>query len=143
MTSNLNCTPKSSSTLISISDKYALNKDVIIEGQNYIILPNIIAYLLISIYGIDIVLKTKRKHLFNICQDDENCSYCTNLWSISNPNSFNVISMYRTFQEYYLKTEEVVKSKETIQKTSSDSSSSSGDVITKYEKRFLFRFFSC
>ena len=143
--SKLNCTPMSSSTLIAISNKFTLDKERINEGDDYIIMPNIIAYLLISIYGIDVILKTKRKHLFNNCQNDENCSYCSDLWSKANTlNRINVINLYRAFQESYLKSEEDQKLKEiTLKSSSESSSSSSSDITTKYEKRFLFRFFSC
>ncbi len=109
------------------------------EGNDFIVLPQNLALLLISIYGTDHILKTSKKHVLSNCDESETCLRCNSLWS--NSNEKNIIEIYKGFQDYDMKYEEI-KSR-SVKEHSSISNSNEKDNQKESRRGCLFNIFFC
>lgn len=62
------------------------------EGVDFIVLSDSIAYHLYNNYGVDFILKSRKKHVFDCCSNDENCPICLENWM--NKEKFSIIDLY-------------------------------------------------
>lgn len=67
------------------------------EGIDFIVLPDSIAYLLYNNYGVDIILKSRKKHVFDLCTDEENCPFCIDNWN--NKEKYSLITLFTEFKD--------------------------------------------
>lgn len=128
-----------------IKGKFTINENLK-EGIDFVVFPDIVAYLLFNTYGVDLILKSRRKHVFQDCQN-ENCKVCYDNWN--NKCKFSLVSMCKDMKDRLNFYEDELKKKN--QKTTNKQNSytwgfsqdTSEKQVSRTKKRGCLSFFQC
>lgn len=77
-----------------IKGKFTINSSLQ-EGVDFVVLSESVAYMLYNTYGVDFILKSKKRHVFTHCLELEKCGLCLDIFS--SKDKFSVFSLYKNF----------------------------------------------